>query len=134
MHQDLFGSPRKTLALGVVIGVMLSGIAALAVYLFYFGGPMVDSAYAGAARRSPVCERLLDLRALDPDLVVDFAQFANGKAPGADHIRIGRVTADELCGKAVGSLASSLGLGFDRVASCIGGADTAAQARHCFAE
>lgn len=125
---------RKSLYLGMVVGVLMSGIVGLAAFLYFDGPALIDSAFASDRRGGggDLCDRV---EAFDDfELVHAMGWFANEKRPhGADVVMMGRKTRLEICERADAMLRRDLPpADYDRVASCVGAASTTAAARACF--
>lgn len=137
------GLPKKTLLLGVLIGVMLSAAAALAAFVYFEMPPLIGDASARTSNASDrvlqggVCSHLEQLGDADAyALSRDFAAFANRHnfvKHGNKDIRLGRKTSDEFCSLAIDSLAHNLPAAqFEQVTACITAAASVPAVRGCF--
>src|SRR5687768_13080563 len=128
MHES-----RKSLYLGMVVGVLMSGIVALAAFLYFDGPALIDSAFATnrqSDERPGTCDNLLEHR--DHALIVDFARLANARNPaGAPDIVIGRKTDRELCDLALEFFDAPNGT--SPLTACLAGAPSSVDARRCLA-
>ncbi len=124
---------RKSLYLGMVIGVLMSGVVVLAAFLYFDGPALIDSAFANSRKseRPGTCDNLLAHG--DHELIVDFARLANARnAPGAPDIVIGRKTDRELCDQALEFFDAPNGT--STLTACLAGTPSSADARRCLAQ
>jgi hypothetical protein len=124
---------RKSLYLGMVVGVLLSGIVVLAAFLYFDGPALIDSAFATNRKpeRPSTCDNLLEHR--DHALIVDFARLANARNPaGAPDIVIAGATDGELCYRALEFFDAPDGT--SPLTACLAGAPSSADARRCLAQ
>ena len=127
---------RKSLYLGMVVGVLMSGIAALAAFLYFDGPSLIDSAMASgrsSTRGGDLCDRVE--RFDDLDLLHELGWFANRHRPqGAEVVGMGRKTSSEICERADSFLRRDLSpAAYQQVSDCVAAAPTASAARACFA-
>lgn len=133
---DPASSGRKTLLLGVTIGVLLSGIAALGAFLYFDGPSLVDSAFATnrSADRprggNDLCDRIEAFG--DRELVHELGWYTNRFS--SESVMMGRKTTGEICERATTLLRRSVSPAqFERVQTCVTSAATPAAVRACFA-
>ena len=129
---------RKGLYLGMVLGVLMSGVVALAAFLYFDGPALIDSAFATnrserLTARINLCDRLDELG--DPELVYELGWFANRHHRTDEVVGMGRKSVATICERAHSFVRQDLTPAeYSQLTSCVSAAQTADAARHCFAD